>query len=77
MSDTDAQKSKIFLPITNLRNIAQLRKNINEMKSTEIRGNTYSITINEYYPQQRAAGTTAAFLLSRNLKCVPSTAVDA
>lgn len=55
MSDTDAQKSKIFLPITNLRNIAQLRKNINDMKSTEIRGNTYSITINEYYPQQRAS----------------------
>lgn len=55
MSDTDAQKSKLCLPITNLRKIAQLRKNINEMKSTEIRGNTYSITINEYYPQQRAS----------------------
>ena len=55
MSDTDAQKSKLCLPITNLRKIAQLRKNISDIKITEIRGNTYNITINEYYPQQRAS----------------------
>lgn len=55
MSDIDVQKSKLCFPITNLRKISQLRKNINEMKSNEIRGNTYSITINEYYPQQKAS----------------------